>query len=205
MTARDGSVACCDFCPRAHTRECLARHSSEVCTSARQHAAAHRTRRSGGGGGVKRDGAVKREERASGGGAVVSGETTPRVERREVVARARAETEDKRRPNEIDDFAHSFRNHAPFVPSTDEDATMMDDGEETSAREHQTNARAASCRSTRPSIPGEGREARAGIVNCRSTSGLRPERRRPCRSHASGSAPSRLLSQKGSSSELSWR
>ena len=94
-----------------------------MCTSARQHVAAHRARRSGGDGGVKRDGAVKREERASDGDAVMSDES-PRVERRAAVARARAETEDKRRTNEVDDVAHSFRHHVPFVPSVDEDATM---------------------------------------------------------------------------------
>ena len=123
MTARVGSTTCCDFCPRAHTRECLARHSTEVCTSARQHVAAHRARRSGGDSGVKRDGEVKREERASDGDAVMSDET-PRVDRRAAVARARAETEDKRRTNEVDDVAHRFRHHAPFVPSVDEDFSM---------------------------------------------------------------------------------
>ena len=66
---------------------------------------------------------MKREERASDDDAVLSDET-PRVERRAAVARARAETEDKRRTNEVDDVAHSFRHHAPFVPSVDEDATM---------------------------------------------------------------------------------
>ena len=50
---------------------------------------------------------------------------TSRVERRAAVARARAETEDKRRTNAANDVvAHSFRHHAPFVPSVDEDATM---------------------------------------------------------------------------------
>ena len=123
MTARIGSTTCCDFCPRAHARECLSRHSTEVCTSARQQVAAHRTRRSGGDRGVKRDSEVKREERASEGDAVVSDET-PRVDRRAAVARARAETEDKRRTNEVDDVANRLRHHAPFVPSVDEDLSM---------------------------------------------------------------------------------
>ena len=35
MTARLGSMTCCDFCPRAHTRECLTRHSTEARESAR--------------------------------------------------------------------------------------------------------------------------------------------------------------------------
>ena len=46
---------------------------------------------------------------------------TSRVDRRAAVARARAETEDNRRTNEVDDTAHRFRHHAPFVPSADED------------------------------------------------------------------------------------
>ena len=80
-----------------------------------------------GGGGVKRDGAVKREERAGGGGAVMSDET-PRVERRAAVARARAETEDKRRSNEVDDVAHSFRPSSSSSSSSDghEDAPSSD-------------------------------------------------------------------------------
>ena len=66
---------------------------------------------------------MKREERAGDGDAVMSDET-PRADRRAAVARARAETEDKRRTNEVDDVAHSFRHQAPFVPSVNEDATM---------------------------------------------------------------------------------
>ena len=66
---------------------------------------------------------MKREERASDGDAVMSGET-PRVDRRAAVARARAETEDKRQANEVNDVVHRFRHHAPFVPSVDEDSSM---------------------------------------------------------------------------------
>ena len=49
---------------------------------------------------------------------------TPRVARRAAVARARAETEDKRRTEEVNDVAHRPRHHAPFVPSTDEDFSI---------------------------------------------------------------------------------
>ena len=120
MTARVGSTTCCDFCPRAHTRECLTRHSTEVCTSARQHVAAHRARRSGGDRGVKHDGEERREKRTSDSDAVMSDETSC-VERRAAVARARAEMEDKRRTEGVDDVAHRLRHYAPFVPSADED------------------------------------------------------------------------------------
>ena len=123
MTARAGSTTCCDFCPRAHTRECLARHSTEVCASARRHVAAHRARRSGGGGGGKRDSEVNREERASDDDAVMS-DGASCLDRRAAVARARAETEDNRRTNEVDDVANHLRHHAPFVPSIDEDFSM---------------------------------------------------------------------------------
>ena len=98
-------------------------HGSVHERSTAQHVAAHRARQSGGDSGVKRDGDGKREDRAGDGGAVMSDET-PRVDHRAVVARARAETEDKRRTNEVDDVAHSFRHHAPFVTSVNEDATM---------------------------------------------------------------------------------
>ena len=123
MTARVDSTTCCDFCPRAHTRECLVRHSTEARESARQHVAAHRARRSGVDGGTKRDIEMKREERASDGDAVMSDETS-RAGRRAAVARARAETEDRRRTDVVDDVANRIRQHAPFVPTVDEDFTM---------------------------------------------------------------------------------
>ena len=122
MTARLDSMTCCDFCPRAHTRECLTRHSTEARESARQHVAAHRARRSGVGGGVKRDSEMKREERASDDDAVMSEETS-RAGRRAAVARARAEAEDRRRADEVDDAANRIHQHAPFVPTVDEDFT----------------------------------------------------------------------------------
>ena len=162
MTARAGSTTCCDFCPRAHTRECLARHSTEVCSSARQHVAAHRARRSGCDGGVKRDSEVKREERASDGDAVMSEETS-RLDRRAAVARARAETEDNRRTNEVDDVANRLHHHAPFLPSVNEDVSMK---ARRRARESvKANARAVSGRGARPSFLGEGCEARARVVD----------------------------------------
>ena len=46
LSAAAGSDRCCDFCPRSHVIECLARHTDEERAGARRHAASCRAARS---------------------------------------------------------------------------------------------------------------------------------------------------------------
>ena len=196
MTARLDSMTCCDFCPRAHTRECLTRHSTEARESARQHVAAHRARRSGVGGGVKRDSEMKREERASDDDAVMSEETS-RAGRRAAVARARAGTEDRRRPTRSTTRPTASTNtRLSCRPSTRTSRRRRGD------ERGRVSSERRSCQRPRRTTELSWLEVRSAFLgrHPRSTSNLRPECRRPCQPHASGSALSSPLSRRGSSS-----
>ena len=114
------------------------------------------------------------------------------------MARARAETEDRRRTNEVDDVANRLRRHAPFVPIVDEDFTMKARrrARESIKRTPELSAAEAHDRAFlvrgAKRVPGSSTQIDVG-----------PPIGVPavmCQSHASGSALSSPPSQRGSSS-----